>query len=116
VSKFDSISMQPQRSLCPKFARSCFATRVFRLRQRRSLTSAQGCALATLGAELIFPGRNSERVESLLAGNRRNSFRVGNEGGRILSQGFKAIPGLKLANAVGVKAGPSVITTGGEET
>jgi hypothetical protein len=90
VSRFDSISVQPPWSLYSKIVRLCFSNRVFRQRQRRLLT--------------------------LLAGNRRNSFRVGTEQGRLFSQGFKANPGLKLANAVGVKAGwPTAVKTYQEE-
>jgi hypothetical protein len=104
VSKFNSISVQPLWPLHRKFVRSCFSNRVFRLRQRRSLISAQGWALATLGSELVSSGHDSERVACSLAGNRRKSFRVVAEEERLLSQGFEANPGLKLANAAGVKA------------
>jgi hypothetical protein len=112
MSLLDSISVQSRAALYGKFAGSCFSNRVFRLRQRRSLISAQGWALATLGSELASPGHNSEGVVSPLDGNRRNSFRVVAEQGRLLSQGFKANPRLKLANAVGVQAArPSAIRT-----
>src|SRR6266850_1777603 len=97
VFKFESISVQPPWYLSSKFVRSWFSIRVFRLRQPRSLISAQGWVLATLGSGLVSPSHNSERVASSLAGNRRNSFRVVAEQGRLSTQGFKANPGLKLA-------------------
>jgi hypothetical protein len=112
MSLLDSTSVQSRAALYGKFARSCFSNWVFRLRQRRSLISAQRWALATLGSELTSPWHNSEGVASSLDGNRRNSFRVVAEKEKLLSQGFEANPGLKLANVVGVQAGrPSAIRT-----
>jgi hypothetical protein len=116
VSKFDSTSVQPLWPLNGRFVGSRFFSRVLPLRQRRSLISAQGWALATLGSEWIFPRSNSERVASSLVENQHNSFRVVSKQGKLLSQGFKANPGLKLANAVGVKAfRPAAIKTYWEE-
>jgi hypothetical protein len=67
-----------------------------RLRQRRSLISAQGWSAATTLGLAALLQINAESVGKLA-----NSFRVENAS-RYLSQGCRCAPTLKLANAFGV--------------
>ena len=69
--------------------------------ERRLLISAQGWALATLGKKRHIPeDANPERVRSRSVSQLLQSC---DKTKSILARGFKANPGLELANAFGVK-------------
>jgi hypothetical protein len=76
-------------------------------------TPAQGCTFATLGAFINFEDPTLKELRR--CANRKTlatPFRVAkNLSRRFLPQGFKANPGLKLANAFSVRLKKLAVTT-----
>ena len=81
----------------------------FRLTLKAFANSSPGLRLATLGSRAPLTGQITLKGLLRDTETRRNSFRVATKQRESLPQGFKANPGLELANAFSVN--PNCIGT-----